>query len=128
MLAGTPLLTDATLRRHRPTLVNLFASWCVPCRAETPALAALSARGITVAGVAIRDQASDAAAFMAATGIHYAAAGLDLREQVPAALGSSGIPETWLVDGEGIVRARFRGDLRLDDVPQVTAAVAAASP
>ena len=124
-LAGLPLLTDATLRGGRPTLVNLFASWCVPCRAEAPQLAALHARGIDVAGIAVRDTPAEAAAFIRRHG-SFTAAGLDPRARVQAALGTTGIPETWLIDGDGIVRARFRGDLHGGDVATVAAAVAAA--
>ena len=64
--------------------------------------------------------------FLTATGTRFAAVGLDPRETVQAALGGSGIPETWLVDGNGIVRARSVG-IRDDDVPRIAAVVAAAS-
>lgn len=125
-LPGTGPLTDATLRSGRVTLVNLFASWCVPCRAEAPQLATLRAHGIAIAGIAVRDTPADAAAFVAATGTRFAAAGVDPRDSVQRALASDGIPETWLVDGGGIVRARFRGDLHASDLALVEAAVEAA--
>lgn len=125
-LPGTALLTDATLRGGRVTLVNLFASWCVPCRAEAPALAALRAQGTAVAGIAVRDTPADSALFVKATGSRFTAVGLDPHERVQPALASSGIPETWVVDGGGIVRARFRGDLHREDVARVTAAIAGA--
>jgi cytochrome c biogenesis protein CcmG/thiol:disulfide interchange protein DsbE len=125
-LPGIPPLTDATLRGGHATVVNLFASWCVPCRAEAPQLAALRAHGIAVAGIAVRDTPADAARFLAATGTALAAAGADPNDRVQPALASSGLPETWVVDGGGIVRARFRGDLHAADVATVEAAVAAA--
>ncbi len=125
-LPGTPPLTDATLRGGRVTVVNLFASWCVPCRAEAPQLAALRAHGIAVAGIAVRDTPADAARFLAATGTRFAAVGLDPAGRVQPALASSGLPETWVVDAGGIVRARFRGDLHAADIPAVEAAAAAA--
>ena len=121
-LPGTPPLTDATLRAGRVMLVNLFASWCLPCRTETPALMALQARGVAIAGIAVRDREADAAAFLHASGIRFTVVGLDPRERVQPALASSGIPESWLVDGNGIVRAHYRGALTLADVPQVAAA------
>lgn len=121
-LAGTPPLTDATLRAGHPTLVTLFASWCLPCRAEAPALAILRARGVTVAGIAVRDAPGDTASFLAATGIRFAAIGLDRNDRVQPALASGGIPEAWLVDGDGIVRARYRGALKPDDVSRIAAA------
>lgn len=106
-------------------LINLFASWCLPCRVETPQLAALRANGITVAGIAVRDDPKNTAAFLAATETHFDRVGLDPHEKVQAALSSAGIPETWLVDGDGIVRARFRGDLHAADLPHVRELVAA---
>lgn len=125
-LPGTPPLTDADLRAGHVTLVNLFASWCVPCRVEAPQLAALRASGITVAGIAVRDNPADTAAFLAATGTHFDRIGRDPHERVQTALSSAGIPETWLIDGRGIVRARYRSDLHADDLPRVRAAAAAA--
>lgn len=125
-LAGTPPLHDGDLRAGGPVLVNLFASWCVPCRAEAPQLVALRRRGIAVVGIAVRDAPGDAARFVADNGAPFARLGLDPKGRVQAALGSAGLPETWLVDGGGIVRARYRGDLHAADVPAVAAAVAAA--
>lgn len=125
-LAGTPPLGDADLRRGAPVLVNLFASWCIPCRAEAPQLLALRQRGIAVVGIAVRDAPADTARFVAATGAPFLRIGLDPKGRVQPALGSAGVPETWLVDGGGIVRARFRGDLHAADLAAVEAAVAAA--
>lgn len=124
-LPGIPPLTDADLRAGQVTLVNLFASWCLPCRIEAAQLAALHEEGIIIVGIAVRDEPANTTAFLAATGMHFERVGLDLHELVQPALFSSGIPETWLVDGHGIVRARFRGDLHAADLPQVRAAIAA---
>nr|WP_295659847.1 redoxin domain-containing protein [Polymorphobacter sp.] len=126
-LEGTPPLTDVGLRAGHVTLVNLFASWCVPCRAEAPQLAELHDAGIVIVGIAVRDTPADAARFIASTDSEFDHVELDPHETVQAALHSSGIPETWVVDGRGIIRARFRGDLHAADLPAVRAAVAAAS-
>ncbi|UAJ10422.1 redoxin family protein [Glacieibacterium megasporae] len=126
-LSGTPPLTDAGLRAGHVTLVNLFASWCVPCRAEAPQLAALHDAGLVIVGIAVRDTPGDAATFIAATHSKFDHVELDPHSAVQAALGTTGIPETWVVDGHGFVRARFTGDLHADDLPAVHAAVAAAS-
>ncbi|MBV8973428.1 MAG: DsbE family thiol:disulfide interchange protein [Sphingomonadaceae bacterium] len=118
-LPGTPPLTDARLRAGHATAVTLFASWCLPCRADAPALAALRARGVAVAGIAVRDAPADAAGFLAATHTRLDAGGIDARERTQVALGTAGIPETWLVDGDGVIRARVRGTLQPDDVARL---------
>jgi cytochrome c biogenesis protein CcmG/thiol:disulfide interchange protein DsbE len=126
-LEGTPPLTDVGLRAGHVTLINLFASWCVPCRAEAPQLAALHHAGIVIVGIAVRDTPADAARFIAATRSEFDHVELDPHETVQVALNSSGIPETWVVDGRGIIRAHFRSDLHDADLPAVRAAIAAAS-
>ena len=98
----------------------------MPCRAEAAQLAKLHAAGIAVAGIAVRDTPADAAAFVDATGARFDHAGLDPHERTQTALGTSGIPETFVVDGSGIVRAHFRGSLHPDAVARVAAAAAAA--
>ena len=126
-LPGTPPLSDATLRAGHATIVDLFASWCLPCRAEAPVLAALRARGVAVAGIAVRDLPGDTAAFLATTGTRFVALGLDPAGRVQPALGSSGIPEAWLVDGDGVVRAHWRGALTPDNVARIVAAAGVSS-
>ena len=125
-LSGTPPLTDAGLRAGHVTLVNFFASWCLPCRAEAPQLVALQAGGIAVAGIAVRDAPADATGFLIANGLHFDHVELDPHETIQPQLGTRGIPETWVVDGRGIVRARFPGGIPADDLDRVRAAVAAA--
>ncbi len=127
-LDGLPLLTDATLRAGHPTLVNLFASWCIPCRAEAGSLAALRVAGVAFVGIAVRDRPGDAATFVRVTGAHFVAAGLDPGERVQAALGTRGIPETWLVDGRGIVRAVWRGGIAPADVARIAATANSSAP
>ena len=93
----------------------------MPCRAEAPQLAALRARGLAVAGIAVRDTPADAAQFLRRTRTPFVAVGVDPTGRVQRALASDGLPETWVVDGAGIVRARFRGDLHASDLPAVEA-------
>lgn len=120
---GKPGLASKTLADGRPRLLNIFASWCVPCRAEAPQLEALRRRGVTIVGVATRDRPEDVARFLAENGDPYAAIGADDLSEVMFALGASGVPETFVIDGKGVVRYQHIGDIRADDVPRLIAQI-----
>lgn len=90
-------------------LVNFWASWCGPCRAEHPALTALAAEGITVIGINYKDQPADAAGFLAELGNPYAAVGVDATGRTGIAWGIYGVPETFVLDGAGRIVERFPG-------------------
>jgi cytochrome c biogenesis protein CcmG/thiol:disulfide interchange protein DsbE len=117
-----PGLGAAELRSGSPRLVNVFASWCIPCRVEAPQLDALKRRGVPIDAVAIRDRPEDVAAFLQQYGDPFDRIGSDPRSQVQFALGSSGVPETFLVDGRGIIRLQHIGDIRADEVAGIYAA------
>jgi cytochrome c biogenesis protein CcmG, thiol:disulfide interchange protein DsbE len=125
-LASHPPLSAADLRKGAPRLVNVFASWCIPCRAEAPQLRALRQRGLPIDGVAIRDRSEDVAAFLAEWGDPFDRIGADPTSKVQFALGSSGVPETFVVDGKGVIRHQHIGDIRPEDVPAIVAAWEAA--
>ena len=122
--ATRPGLTAAT-GRGTPRLVNIFASWCVPCAAEAPQLEALAQAGVPIDGLAIRDRREDVDRFLVRHGNPYRAIGSDTDSRVQLALGSSGVPETFVVDGQGIIRAQKIGDIRPEDVAGLVAAVRA---
>jgi cytochrome c biogenesis protein CcmG/thiol:disulfide interchange protein DsbE len=119
-------LAIADLRSGKPRLVNVFASWCVPCRAEAPQLTALKQSGIPIDGVAIRDRSEDVAAFLTQWGDPFDRIGADPESRVQFALGSSGVPETFVVDGRGIIRHQHIGDIRPEDMAAIVAAYEAA--
>lgn len=119
-------LSSADLRTGQPRLVNVFASWCVPCRAEAPQLMALKQRGIPIEGVAIRDRSEDVANFLASWGDPFDRIGADPESRVQFALGSSGVPETFVVDGKGIIRHQHIGDIRSEHMAAIVAAWEAA--
>ena len=125
-VASHPPLTAADLRRGKPRLVNVFASWCVPCKAEAPQLMALRQRGVPIDGVAIRDRTEDVARFLAEWGDPFERIGADPASRVQFALGSSGVPETFVVDGRGVIRHQHIGDIRPENVPEIIAAWEAA--
>lgn len=126
MLPGRPGLSAADLRTGRPRLVNVFGSWCIPCRTEAPQLEALKRRGIPIDAIAIRDKPEDVAAFLKAYGDPFERIGDDPRSQVQFALGSSGVPETFVVDGKGVIRHQHIGDIRPEHVDSIAAAYEAA--
>jgi cytochrome c biogenesis protein CcmG, thiol:disulfide interchange protein DsbE len=114
-------LSSADLATGKPRLVNFFASWCVPCIAEAPVLRDLKARGAIIEGIAIRDRPEDVAEFLARNGDPYDRIGADLRSSVQMALGSSGVPESFVVDGRGVIRYQHVGPIDTEDMPMILA-------
>jgi cytochrome c biogenesis protein CcmG, thiol:disulfide interchange protein DsbE len=122
--------SNPTLQRAdfagKPRLLNIFASWCIPCIAEAPVLKQLAAQGVTIEGVAIRDKREDVDKFLARNGNPYRAIGSDVDSSIQLAMGSSGVPETFVIDGKGIIRHQHIGDIREDDISEILAALKAA--
>ena len=116
-VAERPGLARADLADGKPRLLNIFASWCVPCAVEAPQLAALQAEGIEIAGVAIRDRPEDVAAFLARHGNPFSRIGADDRSIVQLGIGSSGVPETFVIDGKGTIRYQHIGEIRPEHLP-----------
>ena len=126
VLPGKPAFTAASLSRGRPTLVNFFASWCVPCIAEAPVLMELKRRGVPIVGIAVRDRPEDVAGFLAEHGDPFQAIVADPESKLQLAFGSAGVPETFLVDGEGIIRMEHIGPIESDEIPEIVSAVESA--
>ena len=103
----------------KPRLLNIFASWCIPCAVESPQLDALAKSGVEIQGVAIRDHQSDVSAFLARNGNPFTRIGADDVSAVQLAIGSSGVPETFVVDAQGIIRYQHIGEIRADQVPMI---------
>jgi cytochrome c biogenesis protein CcmG/thiol:disulfide interchange protein DsbE len=116
IVAERPGLASADLADGQPKLLNVFASWCVPCIAEAPNLARLEEAGAEIVGVAIRDRPQDTEAFLQANGNPFSRIGRDDISAVQLSLGSSGVPETFVIDGQGIIRYQHIGDIRDSDV------------
>ena len=120
-LPGKPGLTSADLATGKPRLLNVFASWCVPCIAEAPVLAELERRGVAIDAIAIRDRPADVAAFLASHGDPFQRMGSDDNSWVQLALGSSGVPESFVVDGRGVIRYQHVGEIEPGDLPTILA-------
>ena len=118
-LPSKPSLRSADLAAGRPRLVNVFASWCVPCIAEVKVLQGLKERGIPIDGIDIRDRPDDLNDFLARNGDPYERIGSDPQSKVQIALGSSGVPESFIIDGKGLIRYQHIGPIEPSDVPMI---------
>ena len=108
---------------NKPILVNVFASWCVPCVAENPDLMALKARGVTIVGVAWKDEPQNTLKFLAEHDDPYAAKLTDPDGRMGLALGISGVPETYVVQPDGTISDKVTGPIVPDQVAAVYAEV-----
>ena len=102
-------LTDAQLRTGGVKILNYWASWCAPCRVEHPTLMQLAEEGIPIYGVNYKDQPGNALDFLEELGDPYAAVGADAEGRMALDWGLYGVPETYVIDGEGKVLLRFPG-------------------
>ena len=97
-------------------LVNFFASWCVPCRAEHAVLSRLVAEhGVTLYGVNYKDKAEDARNWLADLGNPYDRIGWDITGRAGIEWGISGVPETFVIRGDGVVVYRYVGPIVGED-------------
>ena len=118
---GKPGLASADFASGQPRLVNIFASWCVPCIAEAPLLIELNRRGIAIDAIAVRDRPADVAEFLDRHGDPFDRIGADPDSRIQLALGSSGVPETFVVDGRGVIRYQHLGPIEADDMAIIIA-------
>jgi cytochrome c biogenesis protein CcmG/thiol:disulfide interchange protein DsbE len=112
-------LSSRDLANGQPRLLNIFASWCVPCVGEVKVLQDLKRRRVVIDGIAVRDKPEDIADFLARNGDPYERIGSDPQSVVQIALGSSGVPESFIVDGKGIIRYQHIGAIEPDDIPMI---------
>jgi cytochrome c biogenesis protein CcmG/thiol:disulfide interchange protein DsbE len=116
-----PGLATTDLADGQPHLLNIFASWCIPCAAEAPQLAALERQGAPIVAVAVRDKPEDLEAFFQRYGNPFRRVGKDDLSRVQFLIGSSGVPETFVIDGKGVIRHQHIGEIRAEDVPDLLA-------
>lgn len=109
---GAADITEADLKTGRPVLVNFFASWCLPCRAEHDNLMRLSKEiGLPIIGIAYKDDPIKSQRFLDELGNPFAKTATDLDGRVAIDWGVTGVPESFLVDAEGVVRYRHWGPI-----------------
>jgi len=116
-LAGRPGLADADLRTGHVSVVNVFGSWCEPCHDEHPNLmtlaadAELKAKGVVIYGVAQKDSDENVRRFLGAKGDPYAKVGLDPDGRAGIDWGVYGVPETYVVRGDGTIAYKYVGPI-----------------
>ena len=103
--------TNQDLKSGEITFVNFWASWCAPCRAEHPTLMQLKAEGYDIMGVNYKDNAANAADFIEELGDPFAKGGADAQGRMALNWGVYGVPETYVIDGDGTVLMRIAGPL-----------------
>ncbi|MBP7242619.1 DsbE family thiol:disulfide interchange protein [Amaricoccus sp.] len=126
-LGDRPRPDDAALRAGEVTLVNFWASWCGPCRVEHPELKALADAGVRVFGVNYKDDPANAAAFLAELGDPYAAVATDPTGRIGLDWGIYGVPETFVLAGDGTILMRYPGPLTPEIVTKRVAPLLAGS-
>ena len=102
----------AELGQGHPVIINFWASWCAPCRIEHSTLESLAAReGVTLYGVAYKDDPEKSRAFLTELGNPFGKINQDRDGRVAIDWGVTGVPETFVVDGKGVIRVHYAGPL-----------------
>jgi cytochrome c biogenesis protein CcmG, thiol:disulfide interchange protein DsbE len=116
-LNETQGLSTADLKKGHVSLINIFASWCAPCRQEHPALMSLKrderlkAMGLEVYGLSYKDEPANALGFLQAEGNPFQRVGVDPAGRTAIDFGVYGVPETFIVKGDGTIAYKFIGPL-----------------
>ena len=111
-LDGTPNLNSGAFKNNGFMVLNVFASWCVSCREEHPFLMQLAKdKRFALLGMDWKDNDADAKDYLAKMGNPFAHIGVDQSGRAGIDLGVSGVPETFVIDAQGVVRTRIPGPL-----------------
>ena len=107
----TPGLSSAAFKTGKVSVLNVWATWCAPCVAEHPLLIELSQQGIPVFSINYKDKPEAARRFLATHGNPFRAIGADESGFTAIDFGVYGVPETFVIDGDGKIAYRFPGPL-----------------
>ena len=116
LIEGRPGLSTADLEAPGVKLVNVWASWCGPCRVEHPQLIALAGRGIKLYGINYKDEPANATAFLEELGDPFERIGADTTGRTGIDFGVYGVPETFVVDGNGTIVYKHVGPIMPQDI------------
>jgi cytochrome c biogenesis protein CcmG/thiol:disulfide interchange protein DsbE len=128
-----PGIAPADLRDGRVTILNVFASWCAPCRVEHPFLVEMATHEavrtgrVQVLGLNYKDEPENARRFLGALGNPYAAVGTDRTGRSSIEWGVYGVPETFLVGKDGTILKKHIGQLTEDSARALLAEAVAAA-
>lgn len=117
-LAGYEPITSELLTSGDLTVINFWASWCPPCRAEHPKLLEMAAEGTRIVGVNFKDEQRNAVKYLTEEKSPFLAVAFDPQGRTAIDWGVTAPPETFIVDGEGTVLFRFAGPLVGSDYEQ----------
>ncbi len=113
---GTLFLTNQW--KEQVAVVNIFASWCTPCKAEHPALMQMAQAGIPIYGIAWKDTDQNIAAYLQQNGNPFRNIGVDNMGTTTLLFGIAGLPETYVIDKKNRIRFKHAGPLTADVVTQ----------
>ena len=126
LVPGKAGLSNQDFVFGEPRLLNVFASWCAPCIAEAPLLLQLKQAGVRIEGIAVRDTGPDMTDFLARNGDAFDRIGSDVDSRVQLSLGSAGVPESFVIDGQGRIVLQHVGPIEQKDMKTIVDAVRAA--
>ncbi len=112
----TPGLSSAAFKTGRVSILNVWASWCAPCAAEAPVLLDLSKQGVPLYSINYKDTLEAARRFLARNGNPFEAIGVDEKGFTAIDFGVYGVPETFVIDGQGRIVYRYPGPLSSETV------------
>jgi cytochrome c biogenesis protein CcmG/thiol:disulfide interchange protein DsbE len=117
-LNGGELLTS-DVQAGRAYVINVFASWCTPCRYEHPLLMEMKANGVEIVGIAYKDRPEATARFLGELGDPFNDVAMDPEGRFGLELGVVGVPETFVIGADGTILAVHRGPLTADEIERV---------
>lgn len=115
-LEDPSVTVDESLFTGQVTLVNIWAEWCPACKQEMPQLLTLAERGVRLVGINYKDTRAKGLEFQAEFGDPFEVTIFDPKGDLGFNLGVYGVPESYLVDAEGIIRFKHTGYIKPEDV------------